>query len=113
MMSLFKHSVALLALPLLLVAGTAHGAEATAADDGLVLLPGGTFFMGSPETERQRDKDEMRHRVSVSAFYVDPHEVTQEDYTTLMGENPSAHKGERLPVENVTWLTLPKPLWVM
>lgn len=104
MMSLFKHSVALLALPLLLVAGTAHGAEATAADDGLVLLPGGTFFMGSPETERQRDKDEMRHQVSVSAFYVDPHEVTQEDYTTLMGENPSTHKGERLPVENVTWL---------
>ena len=81
MMSLFKHSVALLVVCLLLVTGAAHGAEATAADEGLVLLTGGTFLMDSPATERQRDKDEMRHRVSVSAFYIDPHEVTQEEDT--------------------------------
>lgn len=100
---LFRNFVSLLALSLCLFVGTAQGVESTVAD-GFVFLPGGTFFMGSPETERQRDNDEMRHQVSVSAFYVDPYEVTQEDYKALMGENPSAHQGERLPVENVTWL---------
>lgn len=85
----------------------AYAADASApnhADDGFLLLAGGSFMMGSPESERQRGLDEIQHEVSISAFYVDPCEVTQADYETLMGENPSAHKGKRLPVENVTWL---------
>ncbi|MBQ7584725.1 MAG: SUMF1/EgtB/PvdO family nonheme iron enzyme, partial [Desulfovibrionaceae bacterium] len=72
--------------------------------DGFLLLPGGTFMMGSPQGERQRNQDEVRHEVSVSSFYVDPYEVTQEDYEALRGENPSFHKGAKFPVENVTWL---------
>ena len=78
-------------------------ALAAGADDGFIRLPGGTFHMGSPASERQRHEDEARHEVSVSAFWVDPCEVTQEDYEALMGTNPSAHRGARLPVENVTW----------
>lgn len=31
-------------------------------------------------------------------------EVTQEQWQTVMGENPSKFKGENLPVENVSWL---------
>lgn len=100
----FLHSMTLLGVCLLLTAGAAHGAEAAAVHDNFILLPGGAFEMGSPTTERQRDADEVRHQVSVSAFHVDPHEVTQADYEALMGKNPSAHKGDRLPVENVTWL---------
>ena len=30
-------------------------------------------------------------------------EVTQKQYEAVMGENPSKHKGDDLPVENVTW----------
>ena len=62
--------------------------------------------MGSPDTERQRGVDEIRHEVRISPFYVDPFEVRQSDYFALIGANPSAHRGkdsERLPVENVTW----------
>lgn len=73
-------------------------------DDGFILLPGGHYMMGSPETERQRDPDEVLHDVTVSSFYVDPYEVTQEDYEAVMGENPSINRGKRLPVDNVTWL---------
>lgn len=103
MSSCFK-SLLLLGVCLLLSAGTGHAAEAAPEGDGFLLLPGGTFLMGSPDSERQRDPDEVRHQVRVSAFYVDPYEVTQADYKAVMGENPSARQGDRLPVENVTWL---------
>lgn len=71
--------------------------------DGLILISGGTFSMGSPSSERQRQEDEIQHDVTVSSFYIDPYEVTQSDYAAIMGENPSHFTGENLPVENVTW----------
>lgn len=72
-------------------------------NDNLILLEGGSFMMGSPDTERQRDKDEVLHKVVINPFYIDPYEVTQKDYQNIMGKNPSHFKGENLPVENVTW----------
>lgn len=60
--------------------------------------------MGSPDSERLREADEVLHTVRISPFFVDPYEVTQEAYEAVMGSNPSAHRGKRLPVENVTWL---------
>lgn len=91
-------------LCLFLTSGSAYGADAPSVNDGFLHLPGGMFQMGSPDSERQRGGDEVRHQVRVSAFHVDPNEVTQADYEAMMGENPSRHKGGRLPVENVTWL---------
>ncbi len=71
--------------------------------DNLVLINGGTFQMGSPETEMQRETDETLHEVTVSDFYIGRYEVTQSEYEEIMGENPSNFSGENLPVENVTW----------
>lgn len=78
-------------------------AAAAEVNDGLVLLPGGTVTIGSPDSERQRQADETQHQVTLSAFYVDPHEVTQKDYQAVMGTNPSHFRGDNLPVEQVTW----------
>lgn len=78
-------------------------AAAAEVNDGLVLLPGGTVTIGSPDSERQRQADETQHQVTLSAFYVDPHEVTQQDYQAVMGTNPSHFRGNNLPVEQVTW----------
>ncbi len=77
--------------------------EQGAIVDSLVLLEGGTFTMGSPDSERQRQEDEVSHEVTISPFYADPYEVTQQDYEALMGENPSHFVGDTLPVEGVTW----------
>ncbi|MBQ6365338.1 MAG: SUMF1/EgtB/PvdO family nonheme iron enzyme [Oscillospiraceae bacterium] len=74
------------------------------ADDSFVLMPAGSFLMGSPETENWRIEDEIQHEVSLSAFYIDPYETTQEDYERLMGNNPSDFAGTKLPVENISWL---------
>lgn len=73
------------------------------AQDGLVLIEGGTFTMGSPKKERLRGEDETLHKVTLHDFYADPYEVTQKDYKAVMGKNPSKHKGSNKPVENVTW----------
>ena len=36
-------------------------------------------------------------------FYLGKYEVTQEQYQSVMGDNPSAFKGAKLPVEKVSW----------
>jgi formylglycine-generating enzyme len=36
-------------------------------------------------------------------YYIMATEVTQKQYKAVMGENPSEHKGDDLPVENVSW----------
>lgn len=77
--------------------------DAASVRDGLVLIPGGTFTMGSPAGERQRHEDERAHRVALSPFYLSPYEVTQAEYESVMGANPSHFTGDNLPVETVTW----------
>lgn len=87
------------ALALLALAVPASAAPA----DGFVLVKGGTFTMGSPASERLRHPDEVQHKVTVSPFYVDPYEVTQESFESVMKRNPSRYSGKNLPVEQVTW----------
>lgn len=79
----------------------AEAAETTS--DGMVLVKGGTFTMGSPKSERLHSKDELSHNVTVSSFYVSPYELTQKDYKAVMGKNPSRFKGDNKPANNMTW----------
>ncbi len=88
----------------LLIAAPQYPAWAVQPDDGFIRLSGGTFTMGSPVSERQRQPDEAQHEVTLAPFYVDPYEVRQADYEAIMGANPSQHKGANFPVENVVWL---------
>jgi formylglycine-generating enzyme required for sulfatase activity len=69
----------------------------------LIGIEGGTFTMGSPEYEPNRVNDEIQHNVTVSSFYMAAHEVTQQQYEAITGENPSRNKGASKPVENVSW----------
>ena len=82
---------------------TASNAQGQQVNDQLLLISGGTFSMGSPSTERQRQADERQHTVTVSSFYLDPYEVTQADYNKVMGRTPSHFRGDDLPVDSVTW----------
>ena len=77
----------------------------------LVLIPKGTFMMGSHESEEGRRKDENQHEVTISKdYYLGVYEVTQAQYEKVMGKNPSYFQGAKvgnenadLPVENVSW----------
>ena len=70
-----------------------------------VLIPAGTFIMGSPPSEKGRQKNEKQHRVTISkSFYMGETEVTQGQWNRLASPNPSAFKlGNRYPVDSVTW----------
>lgn len=72
--------------------------------EGFLLVTGGEFTMGSPESEAWRSPDETLHSVTISDFYMSAYEVTQQEYEAVMGENPSYFSGEDLPVESISWL---------
>ena len=66
-------------------------------------IPGGTFMMGSPFSEKDRDGNETQHTMSVGKFLLAETEVTQAQWKTVMGSNPASFKGNNLPVENMSW----------
>jgi formylglycine-generating enzyme required for sulfatase activity len=65
----------------------------------IVVIPGGTFKMGSREDEHEQ----TIHRVTVTPFWMGKFPVTQEQYEAIMGTNPSKFKGAKRPVEQVPW----------
>jgi formylglycine-generating enzyme required for sulfatase activity len=73
----------------------------TASGVAMVQIPAGWFEMG----EAGGDPDEEPvHRVWVDAILMDKYEVTQDQYGQLQVSNPSRFEGDRLPVEQVTWI---------
>ena len=69
----------------------------------MIPINGGSFMMGSPETEVGRKDDETQHEVKLSGFMIGETQVSQELWEAVMGNNPSRFKGENRPVENVNW----------
>ncbi len=70
----------------------------------MVSIPAGEFEMGSPRVEKWRNEDEgPQHKVSVPAFFMGKFAVTQEQYQSVIGSNPAYFKGEKRPVEEVSW----------
>ncbi len=83
----------------------------------LVYCPPGNFRMGSPISEPWRGADEEQVDVTLTkGFWLGKYEVTQQEYSQIMGANPSefSAKGsmshatggkgtDKFPVENVTW----------
>ena len=50
-----------------------------------VFVPGGVFWMGSPDTDEDANEDEMPyHQVTQSGFYIYTHEVTNEMYAACV-----------------------------
>lgn len=79
----------------------------------MVEIPGGTFMMGSPGSEKgRRGNESPQHEVTVPSFYMGKYEVTQAQWKAVAGlpkiarelkPEPSYFKGDDLPVENVSW----------
>jgi len=68
-------------------------------------VPAGSFLMGSPDNEEGRDKDESpQHLVTISrGFWMFETPCTQELWAAVTGTNPSHFKGNRRPVESISW----------
>jgi formylglycine-generating enzyme required for sulfatase activity/tRNA A-37 threonylcarbamoyl transferase component Bud32 len=70
----------------------------------MVEIPAGTFMMGSPESEAEsKDNERPQHEVSVAGFYMGKYQVTQLQWSAIMGSNPSYFRGDDLPVDAAPW----------
>lgn len=77
----------------------------TTAQIIMKLIPAGTFTMGAPEDELDKDSDEgPQHSVTITKpFYMGVYQVTQEQWYAIMENNPSEFIGTSNPVERVSW----------
>ena len=70
-------------------------------------LPGGTFQMGSPDTDDlARDREKPQHSVTVSAFAIARYPVTRQLYREILGRSPEQWKetgDDQLPANYLTW----------
>lgn len=67
----------------------------------MIVVPAGTFSMGTNDGD---DSERPKHIVTISkAFAVGVYEVTQAEWLSVMGSNPSENVGDLYPVENVSW----------
>ncbi len=71
----------------------------------MILIPAGEFLMGSPDSDQDAlSWEKPQHRVRITKpFYLGKYQVTQEQWETVMGNNPSFFKGPKNPVERVSW----------
>jgi formylglycine-generating enzyme required for sulfatase activity len=79
----------------------------------MVAIPGGTFIMGSPETEDKSTNDERpQHEVTIKPFSMGKYPITQAQWQAVaqlpqvnqeLKPDPSEFKGANRPVESVSW----------
>ena len=80
----------------------------------MVEIPAGKFMMGAPESEKESTDDERpQHEVTLHTFCMGKYPITQEQWrvvTTLpkvktaLEPDPSNFKGDKRPVETISWL---------
>ncbi|MFM2061166.1 MAG: hypothetical protein RLZZ507_836 [Cyanobacteriota bacterium] len=77
----------------------------------MVLIPDGSFLMGSPDCEGNAE-EYPQHQVIVEPFYMGKYPITQAQWkaaaalpkvTQDLNPNPAKFKGANLPIENVSW----------
>jgi formylglycine-generating enzyme required for sulfatase activity len=71
-----------------------------------VLIPAGTFQMGNTGaySDQYTDDEKPVHTVTLTkSFYMGKYEITQSQWKTVMGTDPSNFKGDNLPIEQVSW----------
>ncbi|MFK8184525.1 MAG: formylglycine-generating enzyme family protein [Phormidesmis sp.] len=79
----------------------------------MVLVPGGSFEMGSPDSEPERSEAEgPQHTVTLPSFFMGRYPVTQAQWRAVcalkqvdieLPAEPSRFKGDNRPVEQVSW----------
>jgi len=88
-----------------------HVGQKASKDEGMPVvqrmryIEPGTFWMGSPDDELERNESEgPRHLVTLThGFWLADTACTQAMWALVMGENPSHFKGDDRPVDSVSW----------
>jgi len=78
-----------------------------------LLIPGGTFIMGSPDTEEgSSDEERPQHQVTIKPFCLGEYPITQAQWQVVatlpqikgkLNPDPSRFKGAKQAVDRVSW----------
>jgi formylglycine-generating enzyme required for sulfatase activity len=92
-----------------IIALTRHSAEQFTEDLGsgisldMLIIPSGMFRMGSPPHHGNID-EQLQHFVTIKPFMMGKFLITQGQWKAIMGKLPPCRfKGDKLPVERVSW----------
>jgi formylglycine-generating enzyme required for sulfatase activity len=91
---------------LLVFLTAALGCAQTPAENSLVLVRGGAFKSTRSNYYAKTANGSSPYIgriIAVPDFYIGKYEVTQKEWTDVMGNNPSKFHGDNLPVETVSW----------
>ena len=78
----------------------------------MILISGGSFLMGSSKEQGSGDLEKPQHKVDISSFAMGRYPVTQAQWKIVasmpqiehsLKSNPSDFKGNKRPVEQVSW----------
>jgi formylglycine-generating enzyme required for sulfatase activity len=79
----------------------------------MVAISAGSFIMGSPEDELERQNNESpQHKVTIQPFFIGKYPITQAQWGAVvsleqvkreLNPDPSSFKGDNRPVESVDW----------
>jgi formylglycine-generating enzyme required for sulfatase activity len=75
----------------------------------MVVIPAGSFVMGTPDTVKSgpndsgNDKEKPARTLQMKSFSLGKFEVTQTEWVAIMGNNPSENEGKNFPVDHVSW----------
>lgn len=72
---------------------------------GMVLVEGGTFVMGSDD-ENAPGRSKPAHEVTLRSFYIGKTEVTQALFEKVAGWNVSYFPCDECPVNNISWMNI-------
>ena len=80
---------------------------AARAETGMqfVKIAAGEYLMGCSTGDNQcSNQEKPQHRVRIAReFEIGKYEVTQTEWTRVMGTNPSHYRGDNYPVDSVSW----------
>lgn len=71
----------------------------------MVVVTGGKLWIGATENQKRHsyDNEYPAIEITVSDFAIGKYEITQRQWTDVMGYNPCKEKGDNLPVSNISW----------
>ena len=74
------------------------------AQYGMVYIPTGRFYMGQADENIQQDQSNFNRQVTISAFYMDDTEITNDEYRQFiqyLEENPDYELSEGATLESL------------
>lgn len=78
------------------------GSPNIASDGTMVRLPDGSFIMGLTDEDPLDIQNAGRKQVTVSSFYIDRFEITNEEYRDFLSDLSGTERQERLP-DSTAW----------